>query len=105
MTPFTDQEAVIQWLRDNGIRMKYHSMAPASDDLGGCWAFPSNDLLYLLKALRCLAEEAAVEEYREALEYLLAQTVDQDLKHGIALSEGEEDARQKSLALLGREAA
>ena len=36
----------------------------------------------------------------DALSYLLEQTVDMDLKHGIALSEGEEDAREKALAAI-----
>lgn len=36
----------------------------------------------------------------EALHYLLEQTVDQDLKYGIGLSEGEEDARVKALAII-----
>jgi hypothetical protein len=34
----------------------------------------------------------------EALDYLLQQTVDMDLKYGITLSEGEEDARRQALA-------
>ncbi len=38
----------------------------------------------------------------EALDYLLAQTVDMDLKHGIGLSEGEEDARAKALAAIAK---
>lgn len=36
----------------------------------------------------------------EALDYLLEQTIDQDLKYGIALTEGEKDARQKALAAI-----
>lgn len=36
----------------------------------------------------------------EALDYLLIQTVDMDLKYGITLSEGEEDARAKALAAI-----
>lgn len=36
----------------------------------------------------------------EALDYLLAQTVDMDLKYGVALSEGEEDARALALAAI-----
>ena len=34
----------------------------------------------------------------EALHYLLAETVDMDLKYGIGLSEGEEDARGMALS-------
>jgi len=36
----------------------------------------------------------------EALDYLLTQTVDMDLKYGITLSEGEQDARAKALAAI-----
>jgi hypothetical protein len=36
----------------------------------------------------------------EALTYLLEQTVDQDVNYGIALSEGEQDARAKALAVI-----
>ena len=45
------------------------------------------------------------EELLAALDYLLQQTVDQDLKYGIALSEGEEDARQRALAVIAKVAA
>src|SRR5438270_6600193 len=45
---------------------------------------------------------AAAPELLEALDYLLAQSVDMDLKHGIGLSEGEEDARAKALAAIAR---
>ena len=38
----------------------------------------------------------------EALDYLLQQTVDQDLKYGIGLSEGEQDARDKALAVIAQ---
>jgi hypothetical protein len=41
---------------------------------------------------------------REALDCLLRETVDMDLKHGIALSEGEENARQLALAALAEKA-
>src|SRR5580693_2736917 len=43
---------------------------------------------------------AAAPELLEALDYLLEQTVDMDLKYGIGLSEGEEDARAKALAAI-----
>jgi hypothetical protein len=36
----------------------------------------------------------------EALDYLLEQTVDMDLKYGITLSEGELEARAMSLAAI-----
>jgi hypothetical protein len=36
----------------------------------------------------------------EALTYLLEQTVDQDVNYGIALSEGEQDAQAKALAVI-----
>src|SRR6266404_1051342 len=41
---------------------------------------------------------AAAPKLLEALDYLLAQTVDMDLKHGITLSEGEADARAEALS-------
>jgi hypothetical protein len=45
---------------------------------------------------------AAAPELLEALDYLLEQTVDMDLKYGIGLSEGEEDARAKALAAIAK---
>jgi hypothetical protein len=43
---------------------------------------------------------AAAPVLLEALDYLLTQTVDQDLKYGIGLTEGEEDARKQALAAI-----
>ncbi len=40
---------------------------------------------------------AAAPQLLAALDYLLEETVDMDLTYGIALSEGEADARQKAL--------
>lgn len=45
---------------------------------------------------------AAAPELLEALDYLLEQSVDMDLKYGIGLSEGEEDARLKALAAIAK---
>ncbi len=45
---------------------------------------------------------AGAPELLEALYYLLAQTVEMDLKYGIGLSEGEEDARAKALAAIAK---
>ncbi|MBA4063081.1 MAG: hypothetical protein C0501_05105 [Isosphaera sp.] len=42
----------------------------------------------------------AAPKLAEALDYLLGQTVDMDLEHGIGLSEGEADAREQALAAL-----
>ena len=42
----------------------------------------------------------AHEELVEALDYLLAQTVDMDLAFGIELTEGEREARRKALATI-----
>lgn len=44
----------------------------------------------------------AAPDLLTALDYLLQQTIDQDLKHGIGLSEGEEDARAKALAAIAK---
>ena len=54
----------------------------------------------LLKALALLIAQR--DDLREALDYLLQQTIDQDLKHGITLTEGEEDARAKALAAIAK---
>ena len=54
---------------------------------------------------RCsLQDELSSLRLLEALDYLLQQTVDMDLKHGITLSEGEKDARQKALAVIAEAA-
>jgi len=52
-----------------------------------------------------LAEHIAdgrLSELVETLEYLLAQTVDVDFKYGVALSEGEQDARARAAAIIGK---
>lgn len=41
-----------------------------------------------------------VPELIDSLDYLLQQTIDMDLKYGITLSEGEEEARAKALAAI-----
>ncbi len=43
-----------------------------------------------------------VGELADTLDYLLEQTVDMDLRYGIGLSEGEEDARAKALAAISK---
>lgn len=45
---------------------------------------------------------AAAPELLDALDYLLVQTVDMDLKHGIGLTEGEQEARAKALAAIAK---
>lgn len=56
--------------------------------------------------LKLADEQAAlIDEMRQSLDYLLRETVDQDLKHGITLTEGEEDARQRALAVIAKVAA
>jgi hypothetical protein len=45
---------------------------------------------------------AAAPDLLEALDYLLQQTVDQDLQYGWGLSEGEEDALAKALAAIAK---
>ena len=45
---------------------------------------------------------ASAPELLEALDYLLQQTIDQDLNYGISLTEGEEDARRKVLAAIAK---
>jgi hypothetical protein len=45
---------------------------------------------------------AIAHELLSSLDYLLEQTVDMDLKYGIGLTEGEEDARAKALAVIAK---
>lgn len=45
---------------------------------------------------------AAAPELLAALDYLLEQTVDMDLKYGIELSEGEADAMAQALAAMAK---
>lgn len=51
-------------------------------------------------AIAALHAMVVAPKLLEALDYLLEQTVDMDLKYGITLSEGEEDARAKALAVI-----
>jgi hypothetical protein len=48
------------------------------------------------------ADDNILTEAIAALDYLLQQTIDQDLKHGITLTEGEEDARRRALAVIAK---
>ena len=45
---------------------------------------------------------AAAPDLLDALEYLLQQTVDMDLAHGIELTEGEQEAREKAIAAIAQ---
>jgi hypothetical protein len=51
-----------------------------------------------------MLDHGITSELIEALHLLLQETVDMDLKHGITLSEGEEEARAKALAAIARAA-
>lgn len=44
-----------------------------------------------------MSQPQIVTDLINALNYLLEQTVDQDLAHGLELTEGEVDARQKAI--------
>lgn len=61
----------------------------------------AGEVLYL----RATPARDNADELLAALDYLLQQTVDQDLKHGISLTEGEEEARQRALAIIAKVAA
>ncbi|MDP0496381.1 MAG: hypothetical protein Q7Q73_09250 [Verrucomicrobiota bacterium JB024] len=54
------------------------------------------------KALQALAQAGVVTDLVAALHYLLEQTVDQDLAHGLELTEGEMDARQQAIRAIER---
>ena len=43
-----------------------------------------------------------INDLIDALNYLLEQTVDQDLAHGLELTEGEMDARQRAIRVIER---
>ena len=51
-----------------------------------------------------MLDRGITSELVEALHVLLQETVDMDLKYGITLSEGEEEARAKALAAIARAA-
>jgi hypothetical protein len=51
-------------------------------------------------ALAAMQLMVAAPKLLEALDYLLTQTVDMDLKYGITLSEGEVDARTTALSAI-----
>jgi len=57
-----------------------------------------------INAVECAERMAdgGISELVEALDYLLAQTVHMDLKHGITLSEGEEEARARGIAIISK---
>lgn len=67
-------------------------------------AFDSSTKTLGIDAVECAERMAngGIAELFDALDYLLAQTVDMDLKHGITLTEGEEEARAKSLAIIAK---
>ncbi|WP_421722391.1 hypothetical protein [Alloalcanivorax xenomutans] len=44
-----------------------------------------------------MSQPQIVTDLVDALNYLLEQTVDQDLAHGLELTEGEVDARQRAI--------
>jgi len=45
---------------------------------------------------------AGDDELTDALDFLLQQTVDMDLAHGIELTEGEREAREQAIAAIAR---
>lgn len=47
-----------------------------------------------------MSDSDAIKELREALIYLLEQTVNADIAYGVELTEGEIEAREISLAIL-----
>jgi hypothetical protein len=86
-----DVDAEGLYFEDYDERPPVHTIT-VSDEQGLAAAWKSDEL-----RLR-----EAAPELLAALDYLLEQTVDMDLKYGITLSEGEEDARAKALAAIAR---
>lgn len=58
---------------------------------------PDDPVPATLAAMRLMV---SAPKLLEALDYLLAETVDMDLKYGITLSEGEENARATALSAI-----
>jgi hypothetical protein len=83
----TEDVAIICDVEGNGLARSRYFWLPESAD-----PIPPT-----LAAMRVMV---AAPKLLEALDGLLAQTVDMDLKHGIALSEGEQDARARALAAI-----
>lgn len=73
---------------DELVRSRFFWMAESPDDHE---TPPTLSALLMMKAAPKLLE---------ALDYLLTQTVDMDLKYGITLTEGEEDARARALSAI-----
>lgn len=78
---------------------KHYEADPAREKRRHVWNDVQKLLLHKGRIVRALQHHDALVE---ALDYLLEQTVDMDLKYGIALSEGQEDARAKALAAIAR---
>ena len=56
------------------------------------------------RCANCYNLQRKVNMLRKALDYLLEQTVDQDLAYGQSLTEGEKDARRKAINAMWRSA-
>src|ERR1700722_1125273 len=83
----TEDIAIICDADGNDLATSRHFWLPEGDD-----PVPTT-----LAAMRLMV---AAPKLFDALDYLLAQTVDMDLKHGITLSEGEAEARAKALSAI-----
>ena len=83
----TEDIAIICDADGDDLARSGHFWLPEGDD-------PAPPTLAAMKVM------AAAPKLLEALDYLLAQTVDMDLKYGITLSEGEEDARAMALSAI-----
>lgn len=66
---------------------------------GGLWECENDPTLEEEANARLIA---AAPDLLAALDYLLAQTIDMDLKYGIELTEGETEAREMALAAIAK---
>jgi hypothetical protein len=76
----------------------FHQLLAKDGKMAAIWC--SADVKDIRPDLTAVRLMAAAPKLHRALAYLLEQTVEMDLKHGIALSEGEEDARTQAQAAL-----
>ncbi len=83
----TEDIAIISDADGNDLATSRHFWLPKSDAL-------------IPPTLAAMQLMAAAPKLLEALHYLLAETVDMDLKYGITLSEGEGEARRLAMSAI-----
>jgi hypothetical protein len=78
---------------------RYHNTLVGSDEhFHDHNPLSSEEIDTLCERINFSGEHPILTHFKEALDNLLTETVDMDLKHGIELTEGEEAARNQALA-------